>query len=121
LVRKYFKKANPSLKAILLKGLADTPTDPDLLDDLSYFSDFDSILGEVIHCYTEACLKETNMERFSLLAQDFHVNTYEQGYDALHELNTIFQSGTKAALIRHLSETIDAYEEDDKGPDDVAF
>ena len=34
LVRKYFKKANPNLKAILLKGLADTPTDLGLLDDL---------------------------------------------------------------------------------------
>jgi hypothetical protein len=110
LIRKYFKQANPNLKAILLKGLAGNPTDLDLLDDLSYFSEFDSMLGELIHFYTNACLKESDMERFSLLAQDFHLNTYDQGYDALHELTTIFQSGIKGAMVQHLSETMDDFE-----------
>ena len=116
LIRKYFKQANPNLKAILLKGLAADPTDLDLLDDLSYFSEFDSILGELIHFYTDACLKETDIERFSLLAQDFHMNTYDQGYDALHELVTIFQSGTKGAVVQQLSETIDDFEGDEDIP-----
>jgi hypothetical protein len=116
LIRKYFKQANPNLKAILLKGLMLNPTDLDLLDDLAYFSEFDSMLGELIHFYTDACLKETDMERFSLLVQDFHMNTYEQGYDALYELNTIFQSGDKGAVIQHLSETIDQYDDMDEIP-----
>jgi hypothetical protein len=117
LIRKYFKQANPNLKMILLKGLAANSTDLDLLDDLSYFSEFDSMLGELIHFYTDACLQETDMERFSLLAQDFHMNTYDQGYDALHELTTIFQSGTKGAVVKHLSETID----DVGGAEDIPF
>ena len=117
LIRKYFKQANPNLKAILLNGLAANPTDLDLLDDLSYFSEFDSMLGELIHFYTDACLKESDIERFSLLAQDFHMNTYEQGYDALHELVTIFQSSTKGAVVQQLSETIDDYE----GAEDIPF
>jgi len=117
LIRKYFKLANPNLKAILLKGLAASPTDLDLLDDLSYFSEFDSMLGELIHFYTAACLIEIDMERFSLLAQDFHMNTFDQGYDALHELTTIFQSGAKGAVVQHLSETIDEYE----GQEDIPF
>jgi hypothetical protein len=117
LIRKYFKQANPNLKAILLKGLAANPTDLDFLDDLSYFSEFDSMLGELIHFYTDACLKETDIERFSLLAQDFHMNTYEQGYDALHELVTIFQSGTKGAVVQQLSETVDDFE----GAEDIPF
>ena len=117
LIRKYFKQANPNLKAILLKGLAADPTDLDLLDDLSYFSEFDSMLGELIHFYTDACLKETDIERFSLLAQDFHMNTYDQGYDALHELVTIFQSGTKGAVVQQLFETIDDFE----GAEDIPF
>jgi hypothetical protein len=117
LIRKYFKQANANLKAMLLQGLAANPTDVDLLDDLSYFSEFDSMLGELIHFYTTACHQETDMERFSLLAQDFHMNTYEQGYDALQELTAIFSSGTKAAVIQHLSETIDDFE----GAEDIAF
>ena len=117
LIRKYFKQANPNLKAILLNGLAMDPTDLDLLDDLSYFSEFDSMLGELIDFYTVACLKESDMERFSLLAQDFHLNTYDQGYDALHELTTLFQSGTKGAMIQHLLETIDDFE----GVEDISF
>ena len=117
LIRKYFKQANPNLKAILLKGLAANPTDLDLLDDLSYFSEFDSMLGELIHFYTDACLRETDTERFSLLAQDFHMNTYEQGYDALQELTTIFHTGTKGAVVQHLSETIDDFE----GAEDIPF
>jgi len=117
LVRKYFKQANPNLKAILLRALEIHPTDPDLLDDLSYFSEFDSMLGELIHFYTDACLKETNMERFSLLAQDFHMNTFEQGYDALQELVVLFPSGDKGAVVQHLSDSI----EDLKGPEDLPF
>ena len=117
LIRKYFKRANPNLKAILLKGLAGDPTDLDLLDDLSYFSEFDSMLGELIHFYTDACLKESDMERFSMLAQDFHLNTYDQGYDALHELTTLFRSGAKGAVVQHLSETID----DVEGAEDFPF
>jgi hypothetical protein len=107
LIRRYFKQANSNLKAIILTGLAANPTDLDLLDDLSYFSEFESMLGELIRLYTDACIKETDMERFSMLAQDFHMNTYDQGFDALYELTTIFQSGTKRAMVQHLSETID--------------
>jgi hypothetical protein len=112
LIRKYFKRANPHLKAILLQGLAADPTDPDLLDDLAYFSDFDSMLGELIHFYTDACLKETDIERFSLLVQDFHMNTMDQGYDALQALTTLFPSGTKNAAIQQISETMDEESED---------
>jgi hypothetical protein len=117
LIRRYFKQANPNLKAILLNGLATNPTDVDLLDDLSYFSEFDSMLGELIHLYTDACLKEMDIERFSQLAQDFHMNTYDQGYDALHELIAIFQSGNKGAVVQQLYETIDDY----AGAEDIPF
>lgn len=117
LIRKYFKQANVNLKAILLAGLSANPTDLDLLDDLSYFSEFDSMLGELIHFYKNACIRETDMERFSLLAQDFHMNTYDQGFDALYELHTIFQSGAKGAVIQHLAETID----DDLNAEDIPF
>jgi hypothetical protein len=116
LIRRYFKQANPHLKAILLKGLALNPTDLDLLDDLAYFSEYDSMLGELIHFYTDACIRETDMERFSLLVQDFHMNTYEQGYDALQELTALFQSDDKGAVIQHLSETIDEYEDSEDIP-----
>ena len=109
LIRKYFKKANPYLKAILLKGLSRHPTDVDLLDDLAYFSEFDSMLGELICFYREACLLETDMERFSVLVQDFHLNTFEQGYDALHELSALFTAGEKGAVVRHLCTTINEY------------
>jgi hypothetical protein len=117
LIRKYFKQANPHLKAILLEGLAANPTDLDLLDDLSYFSEFDTMLGELIHYYTDACLKERDIERFSLLAQDFHMNTYAQGYDALHELITLFHSGRKGAVVQQLFEAIDEY----AGVEDIPF
>lgn len=110
LIRKYFRLANPHLKTILLMGLTANPTDLDLLDDLSYFGEFESMLGELIQFYTDACIRETDMERFSMLAQDFHMNTYEQGFDALYELTTIFQSGNKSAVVQHLSETIDDYQ-----------
>ncbi len=117
LIRKYFKRANSNLKAILLYALEINPTDPDLLDDLSYFSEFDGILGELIHFYTDACLKETHMERFSLLAQDFHMNTVDQGYDALQALFSLFPTGEKGVVIQHLSDTIDDYE----GSEDFFF
>ncbi len=110
LIRKYFKQANPHLKSILLAGLAANPTDLDLLDDLAYFSEFDSMLGELIAFYTEACVRETDMERFSMLVQDFHINTCEQGFDAFYELAGMFRSGAKCAVVQQLSESIDDFE-----------
>ena len=117
LIRKYFKQANANLKSLILAGLTGSPTDPDLLDDLSYFSEFDSMLGELIHFYTDACIKETDMERFSMLAQDFHMNTCDQGFNALHELATLFQSGTKGVMVQHLSEAIDSHHD----PEGIPF
>ena len=116
LIRKYFKRANPHLKAILLEGLSVNPTDLDLLDDLAYFSEFDSMLGELIGFYTDACRRETDMERFSMLAREFHMNTFDQGYDALYELTTLFPSGAKGVVVQHLSETIDTFEAEEDIP-----
>ena len=117
LIRKYFRQANSNLKALLITALAANPTDLDLLDDLSYFSEFDSMLGELIEFYTDACIRETDVDRFSMLAQDFHMNTYDQGFDAFHELTTIFQSGTKGAVVQYLSDTIDEVD----GSEDLPF
>ena len=75
------------------------------------------MLGELIGFYTDACVRETDMERFSLLAQDFHMNTYDQGYDALQELSIIFPSGTKGAVVKQLFDTVEQYE----GPEDILF
>lgn len=109
LIRRYFKQANVQLKAILLKGLALEPTNPDLLDDLAYFSEFDNMLGELVYFYTDACIREDDMERFSMLAQDFHHNTIDQGYDALQELTTLFPDGTKGAIVQQLADAMDLY------------
>ncbi|MDL2328504.1 hypothetical protein LJC71_01965 [Desulfosarcina sp. OttesenSCG-928-A07] len=116
LIRTYFKQASPQLKAILLKGLALDPTNPDLLDDLAYFSEFDSMLGQLVQLYTDACIQENDMERFSVLAQEFYQNTIDQGYDALQELSVLFPGDTKGAVIQQLMDTVDLYSNVDDFP-----
>ena len=65
LVRRYFKKANSNLKALLLVGLDRRPTNIDLLSDLAYFHEYENILRELIARYTSACEKEDDMSKFS--------------------------------------------------------
>jgi len=52
LIRKYFKKANQKLKALLIYGLDNYPGRIDLLSDLTYFHEFENILTTLITYYT---------------------------------------------------------------------
>ena len=89
LFRKYFKKGNQHLKALLLFGLGKNPIDRDLLNDLSYFHEFHPMLGELIHLYMTACERENDVNAFRELAEDFFYNTVEDGYEALYALKEI--------------------------------
>ena len=94
LIRKYFKKANPNLKSLILYGLDHYPGSVDLLSDLGYFHEFGNILGILItHC-TRACVDQENIETFSELAHDFYYATKPDGYEALYALRDLFEPGT---------------------------
>jgi hypothetical protein len=99
LIRKYFKKANQSLKALLLYGLDRYPTRIDLLSDLAYFHEFENMLSEVIVYYTQACEKEMDLEKFTELAQDFYYATNPDGYEALFALQEMFAPHTEKRKI----------------------
>jgi len=86
LIRKYFKKANQKLKALLIYGLDNYPGRIDLLSDLTYFHEFENILTTLITYYTRACVNQGNLETFTELAQDFYYATNPDGYEALHAL-----------------------------------
>ena len=94
LIRKYFKKANPNLKSLILYGLDHYPDSVDLLSDLGYFHEFENILGVLITYYTQACVDHENTETFTKLAQDFYYATKPDGYEALYALRELFESGT---------------------------
>ncbi len=89
LMRRYFKTANANLKALLIYGLENYPGRIDLLDDLSYFHEFENVLDLLIKYYTRACLMQGNMETFSILARDFYYATIEDGYDAYRALREL--------------------------------
>jgi len=94
LFRKYFKTANQNLKALLLYCLDRYPNRTDLLADLAYFHEFENILTLLIEYYILACEKETDMEKFTEIAQDFYYSTSPDGYEALLALQDIFGPGT---------------------------
>jgi len=94
LIRKYFKKANQNLKSLILYGLDHYPGRLDLLSDLAYFHEFENILSTLITYYIRACLDQENMEAFAELAQEFYYTTVPDGYEALHALRDLFDSGT---------------------------
>jgi len=95
LVRKYFKKANSSLKALLLFGLDQRPTSIDLLSDLAYFHEYENILKELITRYTVACEKEGDLSKFREIAQDFCYATIPDGFDALIALRELLPLNTQ--------------------------
>ena len=92
LVRSYFKKANSNLKALLLAGLDQHPTNIDLLSDLVYFHEFETILRELIARFTVACEREGELSKFGEIAQDFYYATIPDGYDALQALRECYSS-----------------------------
>ena len=94
LIRKYFRKTNPNLKALLIYGLDHYPGRIDLLSDLTFFHEFGNILSILISYYTRACFDQQNLETFSELAKDFYYSTNPDGYEALYALRELFKPDT---------------------------
>ncbi len=99
LIRRYFKKANQKLKALLIYGLDHYPGRIDLLSDLTYFHEFENILTTIITYYTRACVNQGNLETFTELAQDFYYATNPDGYEALYALRELFEPHTEKRKI----------------------
>jgi len=91
LIRKYFKKANKNLKALILYGLDNYPGRIDILSDLAFFHEFENVLSMLITYYTQACMEQQNLNTFSELAQDFYYATSPDGYDAYIALKELFE------------------------------
>jgi len=95
LVRKYFKTGNAQLLHLLVSGLSNLPTEKLLLSGLGYFHEHRNILSQMISSYTDACEKETDIERFEDLCVDFINDTDADGYNAIAELTSIFNDNRK--------------------------
>lgn len=107
LLKKYFKRGNLHIKALLLYGLEQSPTNRDLLLDLAALHEHRSILSDVIHVYLNACQLEEDLERFELLARDFELMTHPDGYNALYELKQIFSPNTdKGKVVEQIAEEL---------------
>jgi hypothetical protein len=103
LIRKYFRKANQNLKALLIYGLDHYPGRIDLLSDLTIFHEFENILSILISYYTRACVDQQNLETFTELAKDFYYSTKPDGYEALFALRELFEPDTdKRKIIEFL-------------------
>jgi len=99
LIRKYFKKANRKLKALLIYGLDHYPGRIDLLSDLTYFHEFENILTILITYYTRAYVNQTNLETFTELTQDFYYATNPDDYEAYYALRELFEPHTEKRKI----------------------
>jgi len=95
LIRKYFKAANQRLKDLLLFGLDQNPINIDLLNDLSFFHEFQNILEELVNRFLSACRQEKNLLNFSEIVQDFYYATEPDSYDALAKLKELFPPDTE--------------------------
>lgn len=111
LIRKYFRQANPNLKALILYGLDNYPARIDLLDDLAFFNEFENVLGLLIAYYTRACVKQANLETFTKLAQDFYYATSPDDYEAYSALQGLFEFGTNKRTI--IDSLIEAEKDDE--------
>ena len=118
LIRKYFKKANQNLKALLLYGLDHYPGRVDLLSDLTFFHEFENILSTLISYYTRACVDQQNLETFSELAKDFYYFTSPDGYEALYALQELFGPETDK---RKIIEFLISEEEESESSQPIEF
>ena len=120
LLRKYFKKANKSLKRLILYGLDNHPGRIDLLSDLSFFHEFENILSILIRYYTKACVDQENLDTFTELANDFYYCTKPDGYEAYHALRELFEPETdKRKIIDFLIANEEEAEKENSQPIDI--
>ena len=84
--RRYFRAGNVQLKKLILCGLGHRPTDPVLLDQLSFLHFFVPMHKELLAHYLRACDEELDVERFKNLARDFDESAESFGYNALQAL-----------------------------------
>jgi hypothetical protein len=99
LIRRYFREANPNLKALILYGLDHYPGRIDLLYDLAYFHEFENMLSTVIKYYTRACIDQANLQTFGELAREFYWATIPDGYDAFLALRDLFGPHTEKRTV----------------------
>ena len=118
LIRKYFKKANQNLKALLLYGLYYYPERIDLLSDLAFFHQFENILSILISYYTRACIDQENIEKFTELSKEFYYVTIADGYEALYALRELFETDTDK---RKIIEFLISEEEENKHSQPIEF
>jgi HPt (histidine-containing phosphotransfer) domain-containing protein len=114
LFRRYFRKGNIQLLALLRHGLDQNPINPDLLNNLGFYHIFSPILKELISRYSKACETEQDMAPYRQLAHDFHINCSASGYEALYALDeTLQQDDPKKAVVRDLMS--------ERGDEGIAF
>jgi hypothetical protein len=117
LIRKYFRAANPHLKALILFGLKNEPTNFDILTDLIFFHEFERNLPELIEHLTTACRLEDDQQKFSEIALEFYYSTMSDGYNALHALRDMFdEHSDKRKIIDFLIS-----EQNDQEQEDIVF
>jgi len=103
LFRRYFRKGNDRLKALIVFALSKYPTDEGYLWDLVFFHEHKNILTEVIAAYITACTQEQNLDNFEKLSRNFWHHTAADGYDALYTLQELFSKDyEKLAIIENI-------------------
>ena len=66
---------------------------------MSFFHEFENILGILISYYTKACVDQQNLDTFSELAQEFYYSTKPDGYEAYYALRKLFEPETEKRKI----------------------
>jgi len=80
---------NRNLKSLILFSLDHYPARIDILSGLAFFHKFENMIATLIHYYTQACMKQMNLEAFSELAMDFYYATIPDGFEALYALRDL--------------------------------
>jgi len=108
LFRRYFRKGNDRLKALIVFALSKYPIDEGYLWDLVFFHEHKNILKEVIAAYIAACTQEQDLNNFEKLSRNFWYHTAADGYDALYTLRELFsENQEKMAIIETVAKESD--------------
>jgi hypothetical protein len=112
LFRKYFNAGNNRLLHLLISGLSGLPTNQVLLSGLSYFHENRNILTSIISAYANACNKENNTGKFKELCINYISDTHSDGYEALVELESMFNNDhNKRIILEEIKQTIHKQDE----------
>lgn len=99
LLRKYFKKGDKSILALIKQALVTYPLRESLINAFVFLSEHNNVFSALISAYTNACKREESISSLENLVRGFYMNASKHDYDVFLSLRKICKNNQQKLKI----------------------